>query len=401
VYEFRVDCGERGAGLRAPAGSEAAAGETLVMSRPQTPLQIPSLDGIRAASFMLVFLAHSGLENVVPGGLGVTTFFFLSGYLITTLMRQELAETGQVSFRQFYIRRALRILPPFYTVLLLSAALSTLGILDGPPQPGPLAAQLLHVANYWQVLHGSGGEVAGTGVYWSLAVEEHFYLLFPAIFVLLHRGLRTPKARAAFLWTACGAILAWRCALVFGAGAVPDRTYLASDTRFDSILFGCALALVGNPALDAQTPAARVRWLRVLLPASLGLMVASLLFRDPRFRETFRYSLQGIALYALFVCAVRNPQLGPFRLLNHPLIRRVGMLSYSLYLVHHVVLFAIRRSILVHPVFQSVIALAISLLVAEGMWRWIDKPCARLRKRFSHRTVPAAASVFAPAGSPP
>ena len=371
------------------------------MSRAQTPLQIPSLDGIRAASFMLVFLAHSGLEDVVPGGLGVTTFFFLSGYLITTLMRQELAETGQVSFRQFYLRRALRILPPFYTVLLLSAALSTIGVLHGPPQPGPLAAQLLHFANYWQVRHGSEGEVAGTGVYWSLAVEEHFYLLFPAIFVLLHRGLRTPMARATVLWIACGAILAWRCALVFGAHAVPDRTYLASDTRFDSILFGCALALVGNPALDRQTPAAGARWLRVLLPASIALMGVSLLFRDPRFRETFRYSLQGLALYAFFVCAVRNPRLGPFRLLNYPLVRHVGTLSYSLYLVHHVVLFGVRRWILVHPVFQAVIALAISLIVAESMWHWIDKPCARLRKRFSHRAVPATSPVLAPAGSPP
>jgi peptidoglycan/LPS O-acetylase OafA/YrhL len=370
------------------------------MSRRQAPLQIASLDGIRAVSFLLVFLAHSGLEDRVPGGLGVTTFFFLSGFLITTLMRQELAETGQVSFRQFYLRRVLRILPPFYAVLLLSAALSSIGVLAGPPQARPLLAQALHFANYWAVRHGTDGEVAGTGVYWSLAVEEHFYLLFPAIFVLLHRWLHTPRARAVTLWAACLLILAWRCVLVYGAGSIPDRTYMASDTRFDSILFGCALALVGNPALDSQTPRSRARWLKVLLPMGVALMLGSLLFRDPRFRETFRYSLQGIALYPFFICAVRNPELGPFRLLNHPIVRRIGALSYSLYLLHHVVLFGVRRWFLIHPVFQAVIALAISLLLSETIWRVIEKPCARLRKRLSSTEPPATPAMLAPAGSP-
>jgi peptidoglycan/LPS O-acetylase OafA/YrhL len=371
------------------------------MSRSQAPLQIPSLDGIRAASFMLVFLAHAGLEKVVPGGLGVTIFFFLSGFLITTLMRQELAEAGGVSFKHFYLRRALRILPPFYAVLLLAALLSAVGAIAGPPQGGPLLAQALHLANYWTVRHGSEGQIAGTGVYWSLAVEEHFYLLFPAIFVLLHKVLRTPLSRAAFLWGVCLLILAWRCALVFGGGVGTDRTYLASDTRFDSILFGCALALFNNPALDKQAPGERTRWLGVMLPAGGGLMLVSLLFRDPWFRETFRYSLQGIALYPLFVCAVRNPGLPVFRLLNHRLVQRVGVLSYSLYLVHHVVIYGVQRAIRIHPVAQAAIAFAISLLLANAIWRWIEQPCARLRKRLTHHAPAAPARVLTPVVGPP
>jgi peptidoglycan/LPS O-acetylase OafA/YrhL len=370
------------------------------MSRPQAPLQIPSLDGIRAASFMLVFLAHAGLENVVPGGLGVTTFFFLSGFLITTLMRQELAETGEVSFKHFYLRRALRILPPFYTVLLLATLLSFLGVVTGPPQAGPLLAQALHFANYWTVRHGSEGQIAGTGVYWSLAVEEHFYLLFPAIFVVLHRALRTPLQRAAVLWGICLFILLWRCVLVFSDGVVADRTYLASDTRFDSILFGSVLALVKNPALDGESPGERRRWLHMMLPAGGGLMLLSLLFRDPRFRETFRYSLQGVALYPLFVCAVRNPGLPVFRLLNHPLVQRIGVLSYSLYLVHHVVILGVRRGLGIHPLPSAVIAFAISFLLASAIWRFIEQPCARLRKRLTRHTRAAPARMPAPGASP-
>ena len=346
-------------------------------------LHIPSLDGLRAASFFLVFLAHAGLEAVVPGGLGVTVFFFLSGFLITTLMRLELAETGAVSIRQFYLRRVLRILPPFYTVLLAAALLSALGALPDPPQRAALLAQIFHFTNYWTVWHGYQGQVVGSRVFWSLAIEEHFYLLFPALFVLLHRVLPSPRARAAFLWGICLAILAWRCILVFGWHAPPDRTYLASDTRFDSILYGCALALVANPALDTATPAQRALWLRVLLPAGAAGILISLLFRDPRFRETFRYSLQGLALYPLFVCVVLNPQLGPFRLLNHPLARRMGELSYSLYLLHPVVFSGVKRWLPVHAALQAAVDLGISLLLSVVIWRWIEQPCARLRKRLT------------------
>src|ERR1700733_3228445 len=81
---------------------------------------IPSLDGIRAASFLIVFAAHAGLADLVPGGFGVTVFFFLSGYLITTLLRMEWQQSGTVSLKQFSLRRVLRILPPFYFTLLLA-----------------------------------------------------------------------------------------------------------------------------------------------------------------------------------------------------------------------------------------------------------------------------------------
>jgi peptidoglycan/LPS O-acetylase OafA/YrhL len=367
----------------------------------KSPLQIPSLDGIRAISFLLVFLAHIGLENIVPGGLGVTIFFFLSGYLITTLMREEHAATSEVSFRQFYLRRALRILPPFYTVLAVGALATASGLITAALDPRVLAAQALHFVNYWTVAHGWNGEIPGTGVYWSLAVEEHFYLLFPMIFVVLHRWRATPLRRATALWVGCAAILAWRCWLVYGLGSVPDRTYLASDTRFDSILLGCALALVGNPALDAERPGDRRLWLGVLLPAGALLMLSSLLIREARFRETFRYSMQGLALYPLFITAVRYPGWGPYRLLNSRVLRRIGVLSYSLYLQHHVVIFALRQHLPGGSVLRGVAALAASLAIASLMWRFIEQPAARLRKRFSSVAREADAPLLAGAGAPP
>src|SRR5206468_983726 len=81
------------------------------------PLQIPSLDGLRALSFLAVFVAHAGLEKLIPAHLGLALFFFLSGYLITTLLRLEFEKSGRINLPQFYLRRVLRIFPPFYLVL--------------------------------------------------------------------------------------------------------------------------------------------------------------------------------------------------------------------------------------------------------------------------------------------
>jgi peptidoglycan/LPS O-acetylase OafA/YrhL len=332
-------------------------------------------------------VAHAGFGNTIPGGFGVTVFFFLSGYLITTLLRMEFERSGTVSLRDFYLRRALRIWPPFYTVLLLAFLLGALGVVPGKPQLGPALAQIFHFTNYWQILHGTAGLPEGTGVYWSLACEEHFYLVFPCLFILLQRLL--PGRRAAqsnVLLAICGLVLAWRCLLVFGLHASADRTYLASDTRVDSILFGCALAIGGNPMLDE--PRTSPAWMRrVLLPIGVLLLGVGFLYRAPWFRETLRYTLQGIALVPVFIVAIREPDFWPMRLLNWKPLRHVGVLSYSLYLSHHVVLYAIPESLGPWP--HALIALAVSFAAAELIHRYIEKPCARLRHRLSHVTRPA------------
>src|SRR4051812_40780121 len=152
-------------------------------------MHIPSLDGIRAVSFLLVFLAHAGLAHLLPGGFGVTIFFFLSGYLITTLLRIEFDVTGSISLRLFYLRRILRILPPFYLILALATLLAFVGVLKAPLLPLGVLSQALHFSNYYAAHNGYYGLAAGTGVYWSLAVEEHFYLVFPLAYLLLRRRL--------------------------------------------------------------------------------------------------------------------------------------------------------------------------------------------------------------------
>ncbi|MDB6044578.1 MAG: acyltransferase 3 [Gammaproteobacteria bacterium] len=345
---------------------------------------VPSLDGLRALSFLLVFVGHVGLDRYVPGGFGVTVFFFLSGFLITTLLRAEFARNGSVDFGHFWLRRALRILPPFY--LVLCAATLTAAVVDPPGTlSGPaVAARALHVTNYWLIFHGYAGEPPGSGVYWSLAVEEHFYLLFPIFYLLLLQKLHLPSLRQAqLLWILCALVLLWRCVLVFIFHASADRTYMASDTRLDSIIFGCALAVWKNPVLDA--PVLRARWWKyVVVPGALLVLAGCLLVRSPAFRETGRYSLEGIALTFIFVAAIRFHDAPPFRILNWRPLAFVGVLSYSLYLLHYAVILGVQRVFApVHPALQALLALSISLGAAWLIHLLVEQPCARLRKRLT------------------
>jgi peptidoglycan/LPS O-acetylase OafA/YrhL len=361
-------------------------------------LHLPSLDGLRAVSFLLVFAAHAGLDRVIPGGFGVTVFFFLSGYLITTLLRVEHDAHGDVGLRRFYLRRTLRILPPFYLVLALAALAAWTGVLPGGVSPRAVLAQALHVANYWIVRAGYDGQPAGTGVYWSLAVEEHFYLVFPCLYLLLRRRLGDGRREAAVLWALCALVLAWRAALVLGLGAPTDRTYVATDTRVDAILFGCSLAVFGNPALDGPSRISEACWKRILLPLGCALLLVTFVVRAPIFRETLRYSLQGVALVPVFVVALRWPEAWPCRVLNLRATSFLGELSYPLYLVHHAVIFALHD---VPALARAPIALAVSLALAWAVHELVEKPCARLRGRLEEnaRAAPAAVALV-PAREP-
>jgi peptidoglycan/LPS O-acetylase OafA/YrhL len=213
--------------------------------------KIPSLDGVRAISFLIVFVAHAGLDRYVPGGFGLYVFFILSGYLITHLLIREDQVRGSISLPLFYARRTLRIFPPLYTVVGLSLLyLWITRQLTGITVPGVMS-QLFYYSNYDNLLfHGRPpGIIPGLGPLWSLAVEEHFYLLFPPLIVFLLRRLRMSyKSVTIVLLSMCLADLAWRVSVVvhfpkhLPSGVAYSWAEHGSDTRADSILYGCALA---------------------------------------------------------------------------------------------------------------------------------------------------------------
>ncbi len=362
---------------------------------------IPSLDGLRAFSILIVFLSHAGMSHVVPGLFGVTIFFFLSGYLITTLLRLEWERHGRIHLGQFWIRRVLRIFPPLYLVLGVVTLLTVTGALKmehgGELRAEAVLAQAFYFANYYDIAHPHAFP-PGTAVLWSLAVEEHFYLLFPLLYIFLQQRVRNRAHQAAWLWGLCGVVLAWRFILVFalhqleapgaGYGYIP-RIAHATDTRLDAILLGCILAIQGNPVLD-PTRISRQHWLYLWLPVAVVTLLVTFVCREAWFRETFRYSLQGLAMFPIFIAAIRFPDWPPFRLLNWAPVKWIGLLSYTLYLTHSSIYIALGQWVEgIHPLAQGVLAAVFSIGVSALIYQFLEKPCADLRKRLSAKFAKA------------
>ncbi|WP_176556173.1 acyltransferase family protein [Rubellimicrobium rubrum] len=201
---------------------------------------IPSLDGLRAASILIVLLSHAGASCLIPGGFGVTVFFFLSGFLITTLLTREHDRYGSIALGAFYLRRLVRLGPPLLACLLLAGVAAMLGLAGADLDRSTLVSQILFYYNYHSLLTGSDEWVNGLGILWSLSVEEHFYLIWPALFIAIGRrwiGLR-------HLIVLLVALLVWRSFRYFVLGSSEWSIYISTDTRFDSLLYGCVLALM-------------------------------------------------------------------------------------------------------------------------------------------------------------
>ncbi len=337
---------------------------------------------------LIVVLSHSGFGAIVPGGLGVTIFFFLSGYLITTLLIVELGTHSKIDIPQFYLRRAYRLLPPLVVTLAVAYGLVFAHVITCKFSVFALASQLFYFANYYGLFFDPGSTTTppGTGILWSLAVEEHFYIFFPLLVSLLLRDPARPRALAAFLMVLCLVVLIWRIYLV-QSGVSEERTYYSSDTRIDSIAYGSILALVANPmaGLRSRDQMSWRQW-SILALASAALIM-TLLARNPAFRETFRYSIQGISLLPIFYFAIRFPKNSLFQHLNTPWIAKLGIYSYFIYLIHFViiqVLIAYTGGPLSNPFVVFAVALALSVGYAVMIDRFVDPYFRELRRR-SHK----------------
>lgn len=333
----------------------------------------PALDGLRAFAVIAVMAAHAGIGHIVPGGFGVTLFFFLSGYLITSLMRHEAEGHGKVSLPKFYMRRVLRIFPPLYITMVLVTLLGTTAILPiGVGAIGWLsdAAFLTNYAYLWTSERGLPLPL------WSLDVEEHFYLLFPVFYIAV-LGSKRPVTAIAIIAILCLLELAIR---LYNVASIPDTSlnYYWSHTHMDSILFGSALALWQNPALDGDAWKPK-RW---QTGAALLGLIMTFTIRDEAFRQSVRYTMQGITLFVLF-SYILHDRGWISRLLSSWVLNRVGLYSYTLYLCHM-------------PVFQivqiwgpamgeagvGIIGSILSLVYAALMYELIEKRIAQWRRAF-------------------
>ena len=349
------------------------------------PTYIPGLDGMRAIAVSMVIVAHAGFGNLIPGGFGVTIFFFISGLLITNLLCSEFAEHDDNDIVSFYIRRYLRLSPEMFAYVFAMAICSIvfLGTISWPDFLGGL----LYFTNYLRIYYPEQlNNPFTTGHLWSLAVEEHFYLTYPLLLVAL---IGRPRRLLLALVGICILSLSIR-SVAYAADLPIGYSYYASEARLDSIAYGCIAALLG------RIYARQIRFLAsspaTTLLMALTLLLLAILIRSPVFRETLRYSIQGIGLLlaaiGLYGTAFAVPMI---RLLEISPLRFLGKLSYGIYLWHFmpIQVYALARGYdlpdsmgVGDKAIGVLIGFAFSVAAAYPSYRFVLGAFSGLRRRF-------------------
>ena len=334
----------------------------------------PDIDGLRGVAVLLVLIFHFDFFNIGKAGfLGVDIFFVISGYLISKIIWSGL-DADAFSFQQFYIRRIRRLAPPLFVTLALTAALGTVVLL--PQELNSLAkegvAALIYLSNiyYWQTLNYFGLQVGGSFFLhtWSLAVEEQFYLFFPILLVLIHRLF--PKHRAVSI-SIC-TIFSFTLNLVM-VGIKPEATFYLLPTRAWELLFGSLLA-----AIEFRLPKSSA----FKLAAGIGavfLLVLALLNYNPTTPFPGWFALLPVLSAAMLLLAGNDKDKIFGRVLAFEPLRIVGVISYSLYLVHWPVKVFIPLIVFDNSMFWKVAGFLLSFLLATLMYLFVERPSKALR----------------------
>ncbi|MDR5726730.1 MAG: acyltransferase [Terriglobia bacterium] len=325
--------------------------------------RIPTLDGLRAVAISIVITSHIAWQNTALGRLGhlgVLIFFALSGYLITARLLDEYAANGRISLRNFYLRRAFRILPPALTYLSIVSLLAAVGLVVC--NAAAIRGALLFYVNYIDV--GDTGHRVGH--FWSLSVEEHFYMLWPIALITfgVSKGWRT-----ALMLTA--AVIGWRALdhhfdILAGLFRDPHLAWnrYGTDAIADTLLWGCALAFFRfklRPWVSLSTAGAAMVLLLLLTLDKLRI--------DANIAFTAQDLLPAVILGAIVSC----PQSAVGRVLELRGMRFVGQLSYSLYIWQQI--------FLVGSKLAPVVGIAAAFACAYLSYRYIEQPFIGLGKR--------------------
>ena len=329
--------------------------------------RIPTLDGYRAVAILATIALHAGIAwnatYIEPLARGVDLFFAISGFLITSILVDEEGRTGGISLPDFYIRRVFRIFPPFLTVV---AFILIMGLWVTPME---MISSLFFFRNYypdfqkdWYTLH-----------FWSLSVEEHFYLLWPAI--LAFAGSK--RARKLALWMAL-AVGAWRVtnAQFHWTEIAGVLAVIRTDFRLDALLWGCIFGLLLGDA------PAKIKFTKQM---TFGMWI---FFAVASVLASCFYSPLITILLAMFLAltvagTTVHPEWKISRLLEWKPVRFVGSISYSLYLWQQIFIApAVDQH--GHPWWQQFPAnLVMTFVAATASYYVIEQPLIRFGRRWA------------------
>ena len=354
---------------------------------------LPALDAVRGIAACLVVFAHI-LGPLKLGATGVLIFFVLSGFLITWLLLRELERTGEISIHNFYVRRTLRIFPAFYVFWVVCVVVAH--VTHASFSWAEAIASFFYMGDYYTAIHPSHAHQI-MGITWSLGVEEKFYLLWPAIFLMLRKDLAKLLRVALFL---TGFIWLYRTLACIYLHLPVDYLLYSFDSRFADILLGCSFALALKLGLLEPVLAAAVRikafplWLTAVL-VSLTILEHRM---SVRLFYIFALPLSTVVVAALLVQLIFKADARGYRWLEHPVLRFVGRISYSLYLYHIVVIRSVEH---LFPHLRLRWAYSLmwigSFIAAYMSYKIIEQPFLRLKSRFEKTA--SASSLPQPANT--
>lgn len=348
---------------------------------------IPALDGLRAIAVLGVIAYHMGLGWAPGGLLGVTVFFVLSGYLITGLLLIEWDSTNTIDLPQFWLRRVRRLFPAIAFVVIGVAILTTIfdhSLLTKLRED--MWAALCWVTNWWYILRDVSyfdalGAPSPVTHFWSLAIEEQFYVIWPIVLILAHKfGMKRTHMRNATLVLAIASAI--EMAVLFDPSADPSRVYYGTDTRAFSLLIGAWLAFVWPSNQFGDEGKVQIdRTVRLILDAVGAAALIGLLAMMANVEDTSPFMYRGgIFLASIITAVVIAVIVHPSSLLARvfalkPLVK-LGLLSYSVYLWHYPILLLMnpRNSIDTVPWWMYIIELAIILAISAFSFKFIEDP---------------------------
>ena len=372
----------------------------------------PALDGLRALSVIAVILYHAGIDWIPGGFIGVEVFFVVSGFLITSLMINEQHVSGTVSLKQFWIRRARRLLPALFTMLIASLVAVTFFAKDSAPDfRQDVLPALGYFSNWWQIYFVDTPYFAANSLpmlrhLWSLAVEEQWYVLWPIAFVFVLGNKRIPRWISAVVIGLLAAAVMVGTALAFTAD---DETrinflYLSTITRSSGLLLGAALACIWYPWKKTVVRFAKVRSvfadvLALGALATLGYISAFIHVAD---EQLYMGGLAAatVASAVIIAVVVRSGKSLVKRALSFSLLVEIGRRSYGLYLWHWPI-FVVAGAQL--STIRLAYALTATVIINEVVYQFIETPARkgaignwlRQRRQLSamRRRLPVALTV--------
>lgn len=341
------------------------------------------LDSLRGLAILGVILYHINF-NWMPGGfLGVTVFFVLSGYLITDILAMEWKRNKRIDLKKFWLSRARRLLPGMLVMLVITLAWITIfhsSLLE--KMRGDSLAALFYVSNWWYIYHklsyfDNFNQIYPLNHFWSLAVEEQFYVVWPFIISL---GLYYIKKQSRMILLIClGAFAsALAMAILYEPGVDPSRIYYGTDTRAFSLLIGAVLALVWPSNRLANKIIPKARFILDVV-GGIALIIILVMFWKTNQYDPFLYKggmvLLSIAT-ALLVANLAHPASRIAQFLRFRPLRWVGVRSYGIYLWHYPILTLTTPKVNAgdFSIIRAILQFLLIILIAQISWKFIEKP---------------------------